>query len=164
MTKSEKDEDSVKWTLKELLIKELKEHPKNPRQIGKEQFERLGALIDKFGLIDKPIVNQDLTLIGGHQRVKYLKKIKQKTVECWVADRLLSDVEIDELCIGLNLHQGAWDFDTLGNLWEPLDLLKYGFTEEQLLGTCKEAEEILEEEKQKTSGKKKSCPNCGHEF
>jgi hypothetical protein len=59
--------EQVKWALKELPIKALKEHPKNPRQIGKDQFERLGNLIGKFGLIDKPIINQDMTIIGGHQ-------------------------------------------------------------------------------------------------
>lgn len=160
----DEEQERVKWTLQELPIKSLKEHPKNPRQIRKEQFERLGRLIDKFGLIDKPIVNLDLTIIGGHQRIKCLKKKKSKTVECWVADRQLSEEEIDELCIGLNLHQGDWDYEILANQWEPLDLLKYGFSEEKLLGTCKEAEEILEEEQEKNSGKKKSCPNCGHEF
>ncbi len=164
MKPSEKQQERVNWTLKDLPIKSLKDHPKNPRQIGKEQFERLGTLINKFGLIDKPIVNQDMTLIGGHQRIKYLKKIKQKTVECWVADQLLSDADIDELCIGLNLHQGTWDWDVMANEWEPLDLLKYGFTEEQLLGSCKEAEEILGKEEGKKEAKKKSCPNCGHEF
>ncbi len=136
---------SVQWILQDLPIKTLKEHPKNPRQIGKEQMERLGQLISKFGLIDKPIVNADMTIIGGHQRIKYLKKQKVNTVECWVADRLLEQEEIDELCIGLNLHQGSWDFDVLANQWEPLDLLKYGFTEEQLLGDAKEAENIAEQ-------------------
>lgn len=144
MNSIDKGNEIVKWILTELPIKSLKDHPKNPRQIGKEQFERLGSLIDKFGLIDKPIVNADMTLIGGHQRIRYLKKQKIKMVECWVADRLLADQEIDELCIGLNLHQGSWDYDVMANQWEPLDLLNYGFTEEQLLGASKEAENIAE--------------------
>lgn len=151
----------IEWKLQEIPIKQIKEHPKNPRQIGKDQFERLSNLIDKFGLIDKPILNADLMLIGGHQRIKALKKKKAKTVECWVADRQLDVEEVDELCLGLN-QGGTWDWDVMANLWEPLDLLKYGFTEDQLLGTCKEAEEILEEQQQKTSKKKKECPNCGH--
>lgn len=137
-------DEKVQWVLKELPIKSLKDHPKNPRQIGKDQFERLGNLINKFGLIDKPIINQDMTIIGGHQRIKYFKKQKAKTVECWLADRLLSQEDIDELCIGLNLHQGNWDWDIMANQWEPLDLLNYGFTEEQLLGESKEAENIAE--------------------
>lgn len=163
MVKTKQEHQSVQWSLQKIEIKKLKQHPKNPRQIGKEKFQRLGNLIDKFGLIDKPIVNEDLTLIGGHQRVKYMKKQKAKTVECWVSDRHLSDEEVDELCIGLNLHQGEWDWDTMANEWEPLDLLKWGFTEQQILGTCKEAEEVLDEKKEKKT-KLKECPSCGHEF
>ncbi len=154
----------IEWTLKELAIKDIKSHPKNPREIGKHQFEHLDNLIAKFGMIDKPIVNADMVLIGGHQRIRVLKRKKQKKVECWVANTLLSDDQVDELCIGLNLFQGKFDFDILGNMWEPLDLLKYGFTEEQLLGTCKEAQEVLEGTEDKKSKKTKECPNCGHSF
>ena len=153
----------INWTLQEIPIKSLKDHPKNPRQIGKEQFEHLGNLIDKFGLIDKPIVNADMTLIGGHQRIRFLKKKKIKAVGCWVPERQLNDDEIEELMIGLNLHQGTFDYDILANEYEPLDLLKYGFTEQQLLGIC-EDEEKDTEKKQKNSSKKQKCPQCGHEF
>ena len=65
--------------------------------------------------------------------------------------------------IGLNLHQGAWDYDIMANQWKPLDLLKYGLNEEQLLGTCKEAEEVLKQVNQRAK-KEKVCPNCGHEL
>lgn len=155
------DMSDIQWSLKTLNIKDLKEHSKNPRQIGKDQFDRLGSLIDKFGLIDKPIINLDNTIIGGHQRIKILKKKKLKTVECWVPDRLLEENEVEELMIGVNKFQGMFDWERLANEWEPLDLLKYGFTEEELLGTCKEAEEILEEQQTKQK-KSKECPNCGH--
>jgi len=153
----------IKWTLETISISDLNEHPKNPRQIHKDKLKNLSNLIDKFGLIDKPIVNEDNTIIGGHQRIRLLKKKKIKVVECWKPDRQLDDQEIDELCIGLNLHQGSWDFDILANQWEPLDLLNYGFTEEQLIGQIKEAEEILEDGQGKKS-KCKTCPSCGHEF
>lgn len=165
MNPSEKTHGTVIWKLQEVPIKSLKEHPKNPRQIGKDQFQRLGGLIDKFGLIEKPIVNSDLMIIGGHQRIKYLKKQKVKNVECWVSERHLEEKEIEELMIGLNLHQGTWDFDVMANQWEPLDLLNYGFTEQQLLGTCKEAEEILNEvQKDEKKNNVTKCPECGCEF
>jgi DNA modification methylase len=136
----------IKWTLKELAIKDLKNHPKNPRQIKKDQLARLAENMNKFGLIDKPIVNTDMTVIGGHQRIRILKKQKVKTVECWVAPEQLSDEQVDELCISLNLHGGAWDFDILANEWNPLDLLAYGFTEEQLLGLAEGEGNKLDEE------------------
>ena len=153
----------IKWNLKQLAIKSLKDHPKNPRQIGKDQFQHLNDLIAKFGLIDKPIVNADYTLIGGHQRIKVLKKQKVKFVDCWVSETQLSDADIDELCIGLNLHQGKFDYDILADLWDPIELLNYGFTEDQLLGSCHDEVEGEETEK-KGKNKKKMCPSCGHEF
>lgn len=158
-------EKIVNWTLTELPIKSLKDHPKNPRQIGKEQFERLGNLINKFGLIDKPIVNHDMTIIGGHQRIRYLKKQKVKTIECWLADRLLSEKQVEELMIGVNKIHGQFDFDILANVFDPVDLLNWGFSEKELLDACTEAEEILDELQEKEKKKKpKQCPNCGHEL
>jgi ParB-like nuclease domain len=155
----------IDWKLQTLKLKDLKENPRNPREIDKQSIEKLSRFVEKFGLIDKPIINTDFTIVGGHQRVRILKKQKVKEVECWVPDRLLSDKEIDEMCIGLNLHQGKWDWDMLANEWEILDLLQYGFEEEQLTGHMQEAEEMLgsESEKEKTK-KAKLCPHCGLEL
>lgn len=152
-------EPIVNWHLEVLSISQLKDHPKNPRQISKDQFYHLTNLIAKFGLIDKPIVNLDHTIIGGHQRIKVLKKMKAKNVECWVPDRLLEQDEMDHLCVGLN-QGGSWDWDLLANEWNPLDLLKWGFTENQLVGTI--SDEIIEKEEKKK--KLKKCPECGCEF
>lgn len=156
------DKRNISWSLKEFDIKDLKEFDKNPRQISKEHFHHLANLIDKFGLIDKPIINQDMTIIGGHQRIRILKKMKHKKVYCSYPDVLLTTEEIEHLCVGLNLNQGRFDYDILADLWEPVDLLKYGFTEEQLLD-CYE-KKSKEEKKENNSKKKKECPVCGHEF
>lgn len=151
----------INWKLETIAIKELKDHPKNPREIKKDQLQHLENLIKKFGLIDKPIVNLDRTIIGGHQRVRILKKMKAKTVECWVPDSQLSQEDLDHLCVALNLNQGIWDWDLLANEYEALDLLNWGFTEEQLLGICKEADEVLSEEGEGKKKKSKECPHCG---
>ena len=152
----------INWTLVKLPIQDLKDHPRNPRQISKQQMKHLEELIDKYGLIDKPIVNKDYGIIGGHQRIKILKKKKVKQVECWMPDIQLEQEDIDRLCIGLNLNQGNFDYDILADCFEPLDLIKWGFTEEQLLGTTKEVEEVAK--KEQTTKKTTSCPECGCEF
>lgn len=158
----------IQWELKSVPLKQLKPHSKNPRSISKDQAKHLEELIKKYGLIDKPIVNQDLTIIGGHQRIQLLKKMKHKEVQCWVPDHQLTQQEVDHLCIGLNLNQGQWDWDILANEWEPINLLEYGFTEEQLVGNCKESEEEITtattEESDNKKQKKHTCPSCGHEF
>lgn len=152
----------INWCIQEIPIKQLKENKKNPRKLRKELAAHLEKNLDNFGLIDKPVVNLDFTIIGGHQRVRILKKRGVVSVPCWTPDRQLSEDEVNNLCVNLNLHQGEWDWDILANEWEPLDLLEWGFTEQQLLGLTKEAEEILEKEKKAAA--KKCCPNCGHEF
>jgi len=156
----------INWTLKVIPISKLKNHPKNPRKISKDQAHHLQNLIETFGFIEKPIVNLDHTIIGGHQRVKILKKLKIKEVDCWIPDRQLSEEDINHLCIGLNLNQGSFDYDILSNEWNQLDLLKYGFNEQQLMESCKEKGEALLSEEKPKSGKKKvnECPACGHQF
>lgn len=151
----------INWHLEVLPIKDLKEHSKNPRQISKEQFKHLEGLIKKFGLIDKPIVNKDYTIIGGHQRVKVLRKMKVKTVECWVPDQQIPDEDVEHLLVGLNLNQGKFDYDVLANEFEVVDLLKWGFNEEQLMGITDE-EEVAEQKSKKK--KTTTCPSCGNEF
>ncbi len=132
----------INWHIEVLPINKLKDHPKNPRKITKDQITHLENLITKFGLIDKPIVNKDYMIIGGHQRIRILKKMKTKNVECWVPDRQLEQEEIDHLCVGLNLNQGQWDYDILANQFNTIELLEWGFTEEQLLDIGKDVETI----------------------
>lgn len=140
----------IKWHLENRKLKDLKDHPKNPRQISHEDIAHLTTSIDKFGLIDKPIINIDGQIIGGHQRKKILKKLAIKELECWVPDRELSEKEVEELNIRLNKNTGEFDFDILANQWEVSDLLDWGFTLEEFdLGDVEtieseEESEILE--------------------
>lgn len=148
----------MKWIIQEVEIKKIKFNPKNPRQISTRQAHLLEKLMEKYGLIDKPILNLDLVLIGGHQRIRILKKKKIKKVECWIAERQLEQHELDELCIGLNRNQGNFDFDILANEYEVTDLLNWGFDEKELLGICSEDADEEEKENEK---KCKMCPHCG---
>ena len=152
----------INWHLEVLAISQLKPHPKNPRQISKDQFQHLSDLIAKFGFIDRPIVNLDKTIICGHQRIRVLKKMKAKNVECWVPDVLISDEDVEELLIRHNLNQASWDYDIMSSNFNEIDLLKYGFSEEQLLGSFNDQDE--EKEKPEKKEKQKVCPSCGHEF
>ncbi len=50
-------------------ISKLKPALYNPRQITNKQYNDLKESITKFGLVDPIIVNKDMTVIGGHQRL-----------------------------------------------------------------------------------------------
>ena len=108
----------MKWHLETRKIKDLKKHSKNPRTLNKNQEKHLSQSLNKFGLIEKPIVTIDGLIIGGHQRINVLKKQKVKEIECWVADQEISEKDIDELNIRLNKNTGDWDYDILADQWE----------------------------------------------
>ena len=126
----------ITWTLKAFDIASLTDYAKNPRSLSKEQFAQLKTSLDKFGMIDKPIVNLDAahTVIGGHQRLHVLKAEGVKVIECWTPSRELTAREVEELNIRLNRNNGQWDFDIMANNFDVSDLVEWGFEEDELLG------------------------------
>jgi DNA modification methylase len=122
----------ISWTLKKIKLADLKDYGKNPRSLNEKQKNDLKKSLDKFGLIDKPIVNTDNVIIGGHQRVHVLQDTSEKEIECWFPDRTLKEKEVEELNIRLNKNTGEWDFDILANEWEVDDLCLWGFSNSEL--------------------------------
>jgi len=141
--------NEITWSLKTFQIDELTDYAKNPRSLTKQQFEQLKKSLDKFGLIDKPIINADEknTVIGGHQRLRVLRAEGQKSVECWIPSRELDEKEVEELNIRLNKNTGSWDFDVLANEFELPDLVEWGFEPFELdLNNAEEQEKLTPDE------------------
>lgn len=136
----------INWKLELRKVADLKDHDKNPRKLSLEQAEHLQKSLSKFGVIEKPIVNLDGIIIGGHQRKKILKKLKIKEIECWVPDRLLLEKEAEELNIRLNKNTGEWDWEILSNDWNPNDLINWGFSPEEILKDITTIENETEED------------------
>jgi len=135
----------MNWKHETWELASLHENPSNPRRLSKKQGEELKKSLRKFGQCEPIVIQPDGTIIGGHQRVRILKKMGQKHVDAYVAEEPLSDEEFKELSIRLNKNQGDWDFDALANLWEVDLLLESGFTPEELYL------DIIEEEEKKPS-------------
>jgi ParB-like chromosome segregation protein Spo0J len=157
----------IKWNLKTYNISELTDYYKNPRQLTDKQFNQLKKSLDKFGLIDKPIINADEknTVIGGHQRLRVLRAEGQKSVECWIPSRKLTDREVEELNIRLNKNTGDWDFDVLANEFELPDLVEWGFEPFELGINNEPAPEFKEyDESVADDVEFIECPNCGHKW
>ena len=119
----------IAWTLVERSISDLKPNPNNPRCLSKAQAEQLKISLKKFGLIDRPIINLDNSIIGGHQRILLCE---EATIECWMPHRQLTKEEADEISIRLNRNTGSWDYDILANQWDVDQLIEWGFQERDL--------------------------------
>ncbi len=137
----------MKWKIKNVKVSDIKENPKNPRKLTEKGLKDLETSIKKFGNAEPPVLNKDLTLIGGHGRKKILERLNIKEVECYVSDKQLTPKQADELGIRLNKNiAGIFDFDILGNEYEVDELLEWGFEDWELLGAEDRQVKITTEE------------------
>ena len=59
----------------EVELKYLNEWPKNPRKITEKKFNELVEKIKRDGFWGTLLVDQDDTILSGHQRTKALKPL-----------------------------------------------------------------------------------------
>lgn len=112
--------------IKELPLKDLKPAVYNPRKKlkkGDKEYEKIKQSLLKFGYVDPIIVNEDLTVIGGHQRLTVLKDLNYETAKCVIVDLPKEDEKA--LNIALNKITGQWDEALLADLL--LDLQESDF-------------------------------------
>ena len=111
------------WTTRTVSIKDLKPAEYNPRDIGDEELELLSHSLADFGLVEDIAVNTDMTVIGGHQRIKAAQKLGWSEIEVRVPNRLLSEDECKDLNIRLNSPglQGFFNDDKLKVLVKDLE-------------------------------------------
>jgi len=111
---------------KKLPIDSLVPASYNPRKKlmpGDSEFEKIKNSITEFGFVDPIIVNRDLTVIGGHQRLSVLKTLGYTEVDYVV-------IEIDKtkekaLNVALNKVYGFWDKELLAEFIQDLQSLDY---------------------------------------
>jgi ParB-like chromosome segregation protein Spo0J len=120
--------------------------------------------------VDPIIVNSDMTVIGGHQRLKVLQELNYIEIDCVVID-VPKDKE-KALNIALNKISGEWDVPMLKDLLQELDTGDFdmeitGFDVEELESLMTQIHPVdLDEEDEKDEKSKKivHCPKCGFEF
>ena len=128
-------------------ITDLIPAPYNPRQSTAKQEKHLKESLEKFGLVEPIIFNKQTGyIVGGHFRVRELKKLGIKEIECVIVD--LNEADEKELNIRLNANTGSWDWDTLANDWDVVDLEAWGLEIPQF-DTEPSYDELIGEEKNK---------------
>ena len=110
--------------LKVLPVSVLKPAEYNPRKklkAGDKEYEKIKNSIEEFGFADPLVVNSDMTIIGGHQRLTVAIDLGYTEVPCAVVD--IDKVREKALNIALNKITGAWDEDLLAELNSAQSLL-----------------------------------------
>ena len=127
----------INWQHFNIRLSDLKEYEHNPRKIGDKELEKLISHIKEDGYHQRIIVNNDYTIIGGHQRKKALLAAGYKEdseIEVLIADRLLTEKELDRINVRDNLSFGEYDLDILADRFDIEELMDIGMSEEMLRG------------------------------
>jgi site-specific DNA-methyltransferase (adenine-specific) len=103
--------------LKVLPISVLKPAEYNPRKKlkpGDREYKKIRDSIEEFGFADPLVVNADMTIIGGHQRLNVAIDLGYTEVPCAVVD--VDKTREKALNIALNKITGEWDEQLLADL------------------------------------------------
>lgn len=98
-------------------------NPRKKLKPGDSEFEKIKNSITEFGYVDPVIVNQDLTVIGGHQRISVLKTLGYTEIDCVVID--IDKTKEKALNVALNKISGEWNKELLAELIKDLQSLDY---------------------------------------
>ena len=103
--------------LRKIMIANLVPASYNPRKAlkpGDKEYEKIKRSIEEFGYCEPIIVNSDMTIIGGHQRVTVLKDLGYTEIDCIVID--IDKTKERALNIALNKITGEWNKELLADL------------------------------------------------
>ena len=106
---------------KKLKIADLVPASYNPRKAlksGDAEYEIIKNSITEFGYVDPVIVNDDMTVIGGHQRLTVLKDLGFEEIDCVVIS--MDKTKEKALNIALNKITGEWNKELLADLIKDL--------------------------------------------
>lgn len=104
-----------------LPIKDLNPAEYNPRKKlkpGDKEYEKIKHSIEEFGFADPVVVNSDMTIIGGHQRVTVAAALGYTEVPCAIVE--VSKTQEKALNIALNKISGEWNQELLADLIQDL--------------------------------------------
>lgn len=135
----------------------------NPRKISRKSYEALKKSLKEFPemkQLREIVVDENLTILGGHQRIYALKDLGYTDVTVKQVTGL-TEKQKREFIIKDNTASGEWDTDIIANQWDIEELEKWGVPNFNLGDIKEEGDEPAAKDGE---NKTHTCPGCGLEF
>lgn len=119
------------WRTETRKVSDLIPNDKNPRKMSSRQIEDLKNSLQKFNLVEIPVVDTNNKVIAGHQRLMVLKLLNRSSeeIEVRVPNRKLTKKEYDQYLLSSNAIHGDWDWDILARDFDIETLTMSGFSD-----------------------------------
>ncbi len=135
------------WHTEQRKVRELIPLNYNPRKRNEKKQQDLQQSLNKFNLVDTPVINLDNSLISGERRLEALLEAGrgEELIDVRVPNRMLTEKEVKEYNLLANTHAGEWDLPKLeahfGGLYE-------GIVELPTLSTELPTADLLDKQKE----------------
>lgn len=135
----------------------------NPRKIQRKAYEALKKSLTDFPemkQLREIVVDEDLTILGGHQRIYALKDLGYTDVTVKQVFGL-TDKQKREFIIKDNTAAGEWDTDIIANQWNVEELESWGVPKFNFGDINNEPDDPAAKDSESNTH---TCPGCGLEF
>lgn len=159
----DKPDDGVEVKTYVEKIDKLIANDLNPRTINRKAYESLKKSLKDFPemkQLREIVVDENLTILGGHQRIHALKELGYSDVTVKQVFGL-TEKQKREFIIKDNTASGEWDTDIIANQWDVEELENWGVPK-FIFGNAEEKpdDRVNKDDKNKVH----TCPGCGLEF
>ena len=136
----------LSWTTVQKRVCDLVPQEVNPRKITDKQMSDLKKSLQKFNLVEIPVVDTNNKVLAGHQRLKAMQLLGRgdELIDVRVPNRELTEDESKRYLIASNALGGDWDFDLLKSFDMPM-LLDIGFDDIDLSKFMNEDTKVSED-------------------
>jgi hypothetical protein len=148
---------NLEWHTEQKKVNDLIPCEINPRKISEEKRMKMIESLQRFNLVDIPVIDIDGTIISGHQRLRAMQAIGrgEEIIDVRIPNRKLTLKEIKEYNLLANSHFGEFDFEILQSDFTdvdfdfvPVDIGKIEFEQSPIFD---QAEKKFEKEKAKAA-------------
>jgi len=135
------------WHTEKRKINDLIPFDKNPRQLTEKEEKDLKISLERFDLVEIPVIDLNNKILAGHQRIKILQLFGrgQEKIDVRIPNRKLSQKEFKEYLLRSNKNVGSWNMDLLKEFDIEL-LMDVGFDDSDLSEIWDENLEIENDE------------------
>lgn len=118
----------LEWHTAQRKVEELVPCDFNPRQITDSEMTKLKESLEKFNLVEIPVIDLDHTLIAGHQRIAALFMLGrgEEIIDVRIPNRKLTEEEFKEYMLRSNIHNGEFDWAKIEEFFQDIDLEAIG--------------------------------------
>lgn len=112
----------------DIYLDDLKPYENNPRIITEDAIEKVMNSIKEFGFKVPILIDESMTIIAGHTRLKAAKKLGLEKVPCIkVGDLTDEQIRAFRLADNKVAEFSKWDWDKLELELKDLELEEFGF-------------------------------------